>query len=109
MGGGCKVKWEALAIHWAAGDLRRNETCLDGIQELRGGERLECGAGRVRTGNLWSPWEQASPDRQFAELEEAIRRLRDTASHSVRTRSPRSAERRVEKEWARRRCTGWDS
>lgn len=72
----------ALVRQLAASDVRRHETCLAGLAELRGGERLTIGEGRARA-TLWSPWTFAAAERQMADINEAHQRLRDVARYSV--------------------------
>lgn len=74
---------DALARHLAADDIRRTETCLSGVSELPGGDRISFERGRVARQTLWSPWPFASRDRQIDDPQEAARRLRDTAVHCV--------------------------
>jgi asparagine synthase (glutamine-hydrolysing) len=74
---------DALAHHLAADDIRRSETCLSGVSELPGGDRISVGGGRVARQTLWSPWPLAGRDRQIDDPGEAARRLRDTAVHCV--------------------------
>lgn len=77
----------AIVRHLLADDIRRSETCLVGLTELPGGHRLSADErGRTIT-PLWSPWTPAREPRQIADRDEAVRRVRDTASHCVAARS----------------------
>ena len=77
---------DGLARHLLATDIRRADTSLRGIQEVRGGSRLSPSAQPVRT-ELWSPWTFATADQQPGDAEEAYRRLRDAAHYCVRERT----------------------
>ncbi|CAN5666021.1 lasso peptide isopeptide bond-forming cyclase [soil metagenome] len=81
----------ALVRHLAASDVRRHETCLDGLSELRGGERLTIDRQKSRT-TLWSPWTMASSDRQMDDIDDAHQRLHDTARYCVSEQVPRAAK-----------------
>jgi len=81
------VNHQALALHLAAEDLRRSETCLIGINELQGGERMTVCRGTIDRDVLWSPWNRAADERQIADPNEAARRVRDAALHCVRARA----------------------
>lgn len=86
---GFSLDHDAIAQQLIAGDLRRNATCLTGIEEMRGGDRLTIANGAITRDRLWSPWSFAEPGRRIDEEAEAIRRLRDQAQACValRTRS----------------------
>ena len=77
----------ALALHLAAEDIRRPETCLAQVQELPGGQRITVEAGRYKQETLWSPWIFAAPERQLPDAQEAARRVRDAALHCVGARA----------------------
>jgi len=81
----------ALARHLAASDVRRHETCLVGLSELRGGERLTIDRQMSRT-TLWSPWSMTASDRQIDDIDEAHQRLHDTARYCVSEQVPRAAK-----------------
>lgn len=83
---------DALARHLLLPDIRRSDTALKGIDELRGGDRWRFARER-RTTSLWSPWTFAGPDRQITDFVEARSRLREAAHYCVRARS--SAEHRT--------------
>jgi asparagine synthase (glutamine-hydrolysing) len=69
----------ALARQLAASDIRRGETCLSGISELPGGERMTIVGGTATRQAIWSPWSFAAPERQLADPVEAARRVEDAA------------------------------
>ncbi|HSI16267.1 MAG TPA: asparagine synthase-related protein [Sphingomonas sp.] len=72
----------ALIRQLAASDVRRHETCLAGLREMRGGERLTIDDDFKRA-TLWSPWKFAAQQQQIADIDEAPRRLRDVARYTV--------------------------
>jgi asparagine synthase (glutamine-hydrolysing) len=51
-----RVAWAALARQLGFGTVSTAETCLDGIRELRGGDRLDVRSGAIRRTTRWSPW-----------------------------------------------------
>lgn len=77
----------ALVRHLAAGDIRRSETCLAGVSEVRGGDRATLtGTGTTRdTG--WAPWRFAGERGQLHDRVEADRRLFQQTLYCVRERS----------------------
>lgn len=77
---------DGLARHLLAGDIRRTDTCLTGLCEVRGGERVTITAGGLRRETCWSPWRFAARDRQVADRIEADRRLRDQARYCATAR-----------------------
>lgn len=86
-----RIDWDGVARHLAASELRRGNTCLRGVFELRGGNRLLVEAGRARAEPLWSPWRFASPDRSLGDAAEAARRVREAARAAVAARVPPQA------------------
>lgn len=77
---------DALGRHLLLGDIRRDDTALTGLTELRGGDRLAIGENPARD-TLWSPWIFAATERQLMDPKEAFKRLRDTALYCVRERT----------------------
>lgn len=71
--------WVAIARHLAASDIRGRRTCLVGVRDLYGGERLTIGRRTAEVAALWTPWDMAAPERQIADRGEAARRVRDAA------------------------------
>ena len=56
---GCDVRsiaWDGVARHLAEADIRRDDTCLRGVYEVRGGNCLTVAAGNAALRTLWSPW-----------------------------------------------------
>jgi len=88
---GLTLDYTAIARQLIVGDLRSNATCLTGIEELRGGDRLTLAAGEMRCERLWSPWTFAAPARRIDDQREAERRLRDTARSCVALRTARAS------------------
>jgi asparagine synthase (glutamine-hydrolysing) len=80
--------WDGVARHLAASELRRRDTCLSGLGEVRGGDRLRVGAGRTRAETLWSPWRFTALDQRIGDPDEAAVRVRDAARACVAARVP---------------------
>jgi asparagine synthase (glutamine-hydrolysing) len=78
---------DRVARHIAWPDWRFGETCLDGIGELRGGERLTVTAGELRRDRLWTPWDFIGPEREIDDGAEAACSLRDTIDLTVAARA----------------------
>ncbi len=75
------IDWQEVCRHLGRADLRRRGTCLAGVTELRGGERLAMDAEH-RVESLWEPTTVLAQPR-FDEREEAAARLRDAVRLSV--------------------------
>lgn len=73
----------ALARHIAAEDLRRAETCFDGVHELQGGDCLIIGESKVERHALWSPWHFTRAGSEIADLSKAAEGLRDIIVSAV--------------------------
>lgn len=78
-----QIDWPQLALHLAAPDLCRRRTCLVGLDELSGGERVIDGAGRTAYDVCWTPWNFAGADRRFNDPIEAASRVRDAVATAV--------------------------
>jgi len=78
---------DRVARHIAWPDWRFGETCLDGIDELRGGERLTIMAGVISRDPLWSPWNFIGPEREIGDNAEAACSLRETIDLTVAARA----------------------
>nr|MBA4769675.1 7-cyano-7-deazaguanine synthase [Sphingobium sp.] len=76
----------ALARHIAYPEWRRCETCLDGVEELRGGDRLLVSVNGVECETLWSPWAFVGRDRMIDDPVEASRAVRNAVHLAVRAR-----------------------
>jgi asparagine synthase (glutamine-hydrolysing) len=82
-----RVDLAATVRHLAAGDVRRGETCLAGLTELRGGDRW---SSRDGVASLWSPWQIADQPFGLDDPAEARRRVRETVISCVAQRAPTS-------------------
>lgn len=65
------VDWSALVRHLAEADCHSRATCLQGLSELTGGERLTESGGASTIDSVWRPWDFVDPglrigDRQVA-------------------------------------------
>lgn len=69
------IDFPALARHLAAPELVGAETCLAGINDVRGGDRLTLRAGSSSISTLWSPWQiaLAPPRTDQVEATQALR------------------------------------
>lgn len=85
---GCRFAIDrgALVRHIAYPEWRRSETCLDGVEELRGGDRLLVSANGVECETLWSPWAFVGQDRMIDDPVEAARAVRNAVHLAVRAR-----------------------
>lgn len=82
------VEWAALGRYLAAPDCLGAETCLAGVNELRGGNRLTFGRDAAATETiLWSPWTVTSALREIVDQHEAAARVRDAVRLSVAART----------------------
>lgn len=81
------IAWDEVARHLATRDMRSPRTCLRGLRELPGGERLSIAGGKEVAEALWSPWAFADRSRQVDDADEAARRLRATALECVAARA----------------------
>jgi len=82
-----RVDFDALTRHLIASDLRRNDTCLANLWELRGGQRLVIGPdSQTRLETEWTPWRFAAGPMQIEDQDECDRRLRNAVRYVVRTR-----------------------
>ena len=81
------LDWAALARFLCAPALRSSETCLHGLQELRGGCRLTFAGPAVATACLWSPWTYAASDLQLLDPAEAAWRLRAQIVSAIAARA----------------------
>lgn len=86
---GCRfaINRGALARQIAYPEWRRSETCLDGVEELRGGDRLLVSANGADHETLWSPWAFVARDRLIDDPAEAARAVRNAVHLAVRARA----------------------
>lgn len=76
-----------LIKHLAGEDLRRSETCLSGVYELRGGDRLRIRRGTAVRETLWSPWTFAAGEHFITDPDEAALRIRAAVVECVGARA----------------------
>lgn len=81
------VDWTGLAQQLLVRELRRRDTCLENVRELRGGERLSVRQGAIVTDTLWSPWAWGTPERAIPSSREAAERLRSKALACIDARA----------------------
>ena len=81
------IDWPELGRYLMAPDVRRPRTCLAGVEELQGGDRLAFADRAVRIDTLWSPWMFVAPDRTIIDVAEARARLRGAVDLAVAARS----------------------
>jgi len=82
-----RISADQVARHIAWPDWRFDGTCLEGIKELRGGERLTIAGGEVTLDRLWTPWAFIAPEREIGSESEAARCLRDAIELAVAARA----------------------
>lgn len=51
------VNWDRLYEHLTTPEVRRSQTCLNGISEVAPGGALSLGADGIQEDLLWSPWD----------------------------------------------------
>lgn len=78
--------WATIAAHLIAPDIRRRTTCLAGIEELAGGDRLTAGKG-LRVDTLWTPWSFVRRERPRVDASVAFSGLREAICHAVAART----------------------
>jgi asparagine synthase (glutamine-hydrolysing) len=81
------IAWPAVAQHLARPDLGGRATCLEGIDELAGGERLRQGKRTMTIDTLWTPWAFVDPTRRMTDMSEAVVRVRGAVQTAVRARA----------------------
>jgi asparagine synthase (glutamine-hydrolysing) len=79
------IDWTAVGWHFGRRDLRFSRTCLDGVDELHGGNALTI-ASRPVLSTLWSPWTYVARRQQFRVEADAIAAVRRAVLASVRAR-----------------------
>lgn len=77
---------EALARHIAWPEWRQSETCLDGVRELRGGDRLIIASEIVAAETIWSPWPFIARESMIESPQAATRAVRDAVRLAVHAR-----------------------
>lgn len=80
------IDWQAIARQLIAPDIRRDATCLAGITELAGGDRLTIGDAAGRD-TLWTPWTFVARERRCDDAARAAAMLVDTICQAVAART----------------------
>lgn len=78
------INWTVLGQWLAHPGIRTEATCLVGVDEILPGTVWSVAAGSPARRTVWTPWAFAAPDRQFADREEAVDALRETAFLATR-------------------------
>ncbi|WP_380784419.1 asparagine synthase-related protein [Sphingomonas sp. R86520] len=78
-----KVSWSAVVRHLVASDLHGQQTCLEGLNELSGGERLTDKAGRHAVDTPWRIWDFVDRGVRMRGPDEAADCVRDAVQISV--------------------------
>lgn len=74
-----------FAQHWLAySGLRTARTGFTAVAELMPGSARAVIDGRTKSSALWSPWDHATPERQFDDFDEAAAALHDVVRHCTR-------------------------
>src|SRR5579859_3525071 len=84
------VDAQALVRHIAWPEWRRDETCLESVRELRGGDRLLVSPDGVACETLWSPWAFVARDWLIDDPDEAARAIGQAVRVSVSARAASS-------------------
>jgi len=74
---------DALARHLAFAHLRRQETCLDDVEELAGGQCLTWSVEGIERHTLWSPWISVKRKTAITDPGDAASQLLATARECV--------------------------
>lgn len=77
------IAWEQVALHLAMRDLRRAKSCLVGVQELLGGDRMALAGGGIRIDRLWTPWDHAGRSAWASDRAGAVEAVRDAVMGAV--------------------------
>lgn len=81
------VAWEAIIRQLAHGLSHPDTTCLEGIEQLAGGERYSLIGASEQREILWSPWTFAGRGRSITAPDEASALIRDTALRCIGARA----------------------
>lgn len=79
--------WETVASHLVTEGLRRERTCIAGVEELLWGQRLIVSGAQMRREACWSPWRFANRGRARASIETAASNLRETVISCIAARA----------------------
>jgi len=77
------IAWDQLVLHLANRDIRNQQTCLLGVDELRGGERASIRGSTVTLEQLWSPWDHAGRHRWESERADFVDAVRGAVSLGI--------------------------
>jgi asparagine synthase (glutamine-hydrolysing) len=81
------IAWDQVVRHLMARDLHRTRTCLAGVDELRGGERLTVLGPEMEIEPVWSPWRYAGGRYRPADRNQAASQVRKAVLTAVRAGS----------------------
>lgn len=81
------IAWDEVIRLLAHPDIHRAATCLIGLSDLPGGDRLTLEQGNTRRETLWSPWIFAQEQTQIRVPTEAAALLRETALECLNARA----------------------
>lgn len=81
------IAWDEVIRLLAHPDIHRAATCLIGLSDLPGGDRLTLEQGNMRRETLWSPWIFAQEQTQIRVPAEAAALLRETAMECLNARA----------------------
>lgn len=74
------IDYAALCCYLAAEELRHAATCIEGLAEVRGGERIMLSSRGLVRDTFWSPWPFIASGRCIDDEEDAVRRLGQQAA-----------------------------
>jgi asparagine synthase (glutamine-hydrolysing) len=81
------IAWAMVARQLVLPDLGGRATCLEGLDELAGGERLRLDDAAPTVEALWSPWSFVARLKRMTDLSEAASRVRGAVQTAVRARA----------------------
>lgn len=85
------IDWAQMALHLLARDVPRRRTCLLGVSELRGGERLVKEGSRVLVEPLWTPWRAAGAERRITSPQASAAPVREATMRAVQAAISRAS------------------
>ena len=77
------IDWDEVLRHLMVRDLVWPETCLSGLRELRGGQKLSLSRSGQDIEDVWSPAVFAKRDKLIRDPDTAARTVRETVCSSV--------------------------
>ena len=78
-----EIDWAGVCDHLRWHQLRGARTCINGVQELLGGERLSVAAGVTTCDAAWSPWTFAARDARIEDWDLVTTLLHETVQGCV--------------------------